>query len=183
MPGSGKTISVQSLKEDRGAKIFTMGDRVREKVVETGKDITPETLGAMAKQLRSERGPDAIAILTIEAIERDVKDGDLIIIDGIRSMHEVALFRTRWSMPVVAIHSPPRVRHQRLSQRGRSDDHATEEYLKMRDERELGFGIGNVIALADAIIVNSASTTEAGLREAAAAIITGLEREVQEGNT
>jgi len=47
-----------------------------------------------------------------------------------------------------------------LSSRGRSDDPATKEKLEERDNRELGVGIGESIAMADETIVNSDITLD-----------------------
>jgi len=55
---------------------------------------------------------------------------------------------------LVAVHASPRERFRRLKSRGRPDDPTTWEEFVERDMRELELGIGNVIALADVMIVN-----------------------------
>ncbi|MFX0098327.1 MAG: AAA family ATPase [Candidatus Hodarchaeota archaeon] len=164
-PGSGKSTALEALEKGKNAKIVCMGDRVREKVTQAGLPITPENLGKMAENLRKDHGPDVVAILTIEKIKEISRDGDLIIIDGIRSMHEVELFRKHWKMPLLALDSPKETRHARLRERKRDDDSMDEGYFNMRDERELNFGVGFAIDKASVTIQNLSSTTIAELQE------------------
>jgi dephospho-CoA kinase len=165
MPGAGKSLAIEALKSRKGAKIVNMGDMVREQVAKAGLSITPENLGKMAEGLRKKRGPDVVAQLTAEKVAEVSKDSDLVIIDGLRSMAEVSFFRARWHFPVLAIHSPPGTRHARMKARMRADDSTEPGYYEMRDARELKFGIAEVIALADEMVVNAARTSEAELQE------------------
>jgi len=61
---------------------------------------------------------------------------------------------------VVAVHASPRTRYERLISRGRSDDPKNWEDFAERDLRELSVGIGNVIALAEEMLVNEGSVDE-----------------------
>ncbi|NMC07071.1 MAG: dephospho-CoA kinase [Candidatus Lokiarchaeota archaeon] len=141
-----------------------MGDMVRDQVVQAGLQITPESLGAMAENLRKRRGPDVVAQLAAEKVAAVGMDGDLVIVDGLRSMQEVSFFRSRWPFPILAIHSPPATRHARLRARSRADDSTQPGYYEARDARELKFGIAEVIVLADEMVVNSDRTSEAELQ-------------------
>ena len=60
----------------------------------------------------------------------------------------------------MAVHSSPEKRFNRLSNRRRSDDPNGWEVFHERDMRELGVGLGNVIALAEQMIVNDNSLEE-----------------------
>nr|MDO8110350.1 AAA family ATPase [Candidatus Sigynarchaeota archaeon] len=177
MPGAGKSSCIEHLQRERGAKVVNMGDMVREQVTKAGLAINPDTLGKMAEELRKKRGLDVVAQLTAEKVSAIAGSDDLVIIDGLRSMQEVAFFRKRWRFPVLAVHSPPRVRHQRLLARQRADDSSDPEYYAKREARELKFGIAEVIVLADEMIVNSASTTE---QELQAMAVTAIDRLLQE---
>jgi dephospho-CoA kinase len=174
MPGAGKSLAIEALKARKGAKIVNMGDMVREQVTKAGLPITPENLGKKAEDLRKKRGPDVVAQLTADKVSEGSKDGDLVVIDGLRSMQEVSFFRARWPFPVIAVHSPPATRHARLRTRLRADDSAEPGYYEARDARELKFGIAEVIALADEMIVNSARTSEAELQEMASEAVNRL---------
>jgi dephospho-CoA kinase len=174
MPGAGKSLAIEALEARKGAKIVNMGDMVREQVTKAGSNITPENLGKMAEDLRKKRGPDVVAQLTAEKVAEVSKEGDLVVIDGLRSMQEVTLFRARWHFPVLAIHSAPGTRHARMRTRLRADDSVQPGYYEMRDARELKFGIAEVIVLADEMIVNAARTSEAELQEMTFAAIDRL---------
>ena len=80
---------------------------------------------------------------------------DVYIIEGIRSPYEVQYFKKRFkNFKIIAIHSNPTERFNRLLRRKRSDDSPDRKIFEERDERELKFGIGNVIARADYMLIN-----------------------------
>jgi dephospho-CoA kinase len=84
----------------------------------------------------------------------------LVVVEGLRSLDEVEAFKRVFNVAVLAVHSPPEQRFQRLLKRKRSDDPRNMEEFRERDYRELAVGVGSVIALADNMIVND-STIEA----------------------
>lgn len=80
---------------------------------------------------------------------------EVYIIEGIRSPQEVQYFRKRFkNFKIIAIHSNPKERFNRLIRRNRNDDSTDYNVFRQRDERELKFGIGNVIAQADFMLIN-----------------------------
>ena len=85
-----------------------------------------------------------------------------VIIDGVRSLDEVEYFRERLSGHVVilAIHASPRTRFERLLRRGRPGDPKNWDEFRRRDMKELSWGLGNVIALADIMLVNEGRLNE-----------------------
>ncbi|HNU36148.1 MAG TPA: hypothetical protein PKJ15_06070, partial [Methanomassiliicoccales archaeon] len=87
-----------------------------------------------------------------------VGEGDTLI-DGCRGMSEVNVFRSAFGehVKIVAVHSAPSTRYPRLVSRGRSDAPRDRVGFDERDRRELGWGLGETIALADALIVNEGS--------------------------
>ncbi|MHA1699341.1 MAG: AAA family ATPase [Promethearchaeota archaeon] len=174
MPGSGKSTAADFLKDERNAVIICMGNIVREQVQNEGLPVNAENLGRMAEELRKKHGPGIIAELTAKKVESIPDKNALIIIDGIRSMDEVNSFRKRWPLHILAIYSPPRVRHERLKKRKRDDDIIDDSYFQLRDSRELGFGIGDVIALADAAVINDENTSEKQFKHELLKVIDGL---------
>ena len=95
-------------------------------------------------------------------MEKIDKSHDKIVIDGIRNIEEMDFFREKLGKDflLVAIHASPETRYKRLMDRKREDDNLTIDRIKNRDERELRWGIGVLIALADVIIVNEGSLDE-----------------------
>jgi len=85
-----------------------------------------------------------------------------VVIDGVRNIEEVGYFRKKLGKDfiLVAVHASPETRYRRLMERGRKDDSTDLEKIKERDKRELRWGIGEVIAMADSVVVNEDSLTE-----------------------
>lgn len=156
MPGCGKEEFVK-VAEERGLPIVRMGDIVREEAKRRGLKFSDESVGGMAHEERVKHGFGVWADRTVPR----VKAGTTII-DGIRGREEVEVFRRAFGdrLAVVAIHASPKVRYDRIRKRGRGDDVMSLEEFHRREERELGWGLGEVIAAADNVIVN-----EDGLEE------------------
>jgi len=150
MPGCGKEEFVR-VAEELGFSIVRMGDTVREEAARRKLATTDTAIGGFA---HSEREAHGYAIWAERTLPR--MKGEHILIDGLRGTAELDVFRRSLgeSLQVVAIHAAPRVRFARLRQRSRSDAPATWEEFLARDVRELAWGLGNVIATADFLIVN-----------------------------
>lgn len=162
MPGSGKGEVAKAFQK-RGIPVVSMGDAIREEADRRGIPRTPEGLKEVSLKVREELGPGAVAILTIPKVEKLLETEPVVVIEGVRSPYEVEEFRKRFSeeeIIILAVHSPPKMRFDRLRRRGRSDDPKTWEEFVDRDRKELKFGIGEVIALADYMIVNDCSFDE-----------------------
>jgi dephospho-CoA kinase len=159
MPGSGKSLVVVVARE-RGYQIVTMGDIVREETKRRNLELTPGNVGEVMLSLRETEGPAAIANRTLPKI--DAMRHKKILIDGIRSPEEVAEFRRHYPrFTLIAVHSSPQTRFERLFKRGRSDDTKNWKDFHERDTRELNIGLGSAIAKAETIIVNEGTRQEA----------------------
>lgn len=151
LPGSGKAL-VSEMATERGAIIVSMGDIIREEAKKRG-ESTKET----AVNLRKEFGNDIVSELTIKKIKKLEEDENnkLIIIEGIRSLHEVEMFKENFSdFFILSIFANETLRFERLKIRNREDDSQEYEGFHKRDVTELGFGIGDVVALSDKLIIN-----------------------------
>jgi dephospho-CoA kinase len=166
MPGSGKSLVVETAKE-LGYAIVVMGDVIREETLKLGLELTPQNVGKVMLQLRADGGVTAVAQKCIPKIES--QKNSKILIDGLRSLHELEAFKSHFAkFSLAAVHAPPETRFTRLSNRRRSDDSNGWEVFHERDMRELSVGLGNVIALAEQMIVNDASIEEVKRRIAEA---------------
>jgi len=151
LPGSGKSL-VSEIATKKGAIIVSMGDIIRHEAEKRG-ESTKET----AQNLRKEYGQYIVAELTVKKIKKLLDDGceSSIIVEGIRSPFEVDLFKENFdNFIILSIFANPDLRFARIQSRKREDD--TSDYLefKNRDQRELNFGIGDVISLSNKIIIN-----------------------------
>ncbi len=155
MPGAGKD-TVKDIVREYGFPVVVMGDEVRAEAARRDLKPTPENLGKIMLQIRAEEGPEVLAKRCIPKIK--ALDSKVVIVDGLRSLHEVKEFRKEFPrFKVIAIHASPKMRFNRLLKRGRSDDPKDWETFYMRDQRELSVGIGEVIATSDYMIVNEGS--------------------------
>ncbi len=158
MPGSGKSLVVETALE-LGYAIVVMGDVVREETVKLGLDLTPQNVGKVMLQLRADGGVAVVAQKCIPKIEQQA--GGKVLVDGLRSLDEVDVFKTHFAkFSLVAVYASPETRFNRLFNRRRSDDPGGWEVFRERDIRELNVGLGNVIAMAEQMIVNDNSVEE-----------------------
>lgn len=158
MSGAGKT-TLAGFFERMGFRVVTMGDVIRDLAVERGLGPTPENLGALAKEIRRVGGESAVAERCVERL-RMMDGGEGFVVDGIRSFVEVEVFRASFDAILIAVHASQETRYRRLRERGRTDDPVDLETFKERDHRELGFGLGRAITLADRVIVNEGTIKE-----------------------
>jgi dephospho-CoA kinase len=157
MAGSGKT-TLANLLRDRGYTLFTMGDVIRHEVRVRSLSPTPENLGRVAKEIREAGGDEAVAKKCIPLMLGELNEK--VALDGIRSLDEVYAFEEVFKIYMVATHASPETRYRRLRRRGRSDDPVNRRLFRERDLRELGFGMGEAIAMSDYIITNEDSVDE-----------------------
>ena len=159
LPGAGKSL-VTEISRESGISVVSMGDIVREEAKK--RDENP---GVTAVKLREEKGDFVLAEISIVKIneimleksinEDKSKYSDLIVVEGIRSPHEVDMFKENFDdFTLVSVFSSPTTRFNRLKKRKRSDDSLKYEDFKKRDQRELDLGVGSVIACSDFIIIN-----------------------------
>lgn len=158
MPGSGKGTFRRTLQK-MGYPVVIMGNEVREEIKRRNLKPTPENLGKVMLQLRESEGPAAVAKRCIPKLNKATEK--IVGVDGIRSLNEVKEFKKHFpSFILIFIHSSPKTRYQRLFRRRRSDDPESWETFMQRDLRELGVGMGAVIAAADHMIVNEGTIAQ-----------------------
>ncbi|PSP73539.1 hypothetical protein BRC86_08970 [Halobacteriales archaeon QS_3_64_16] len=160
LPGSGKSEAAAVARE-LGIPVVTMGDVIRAECRDRGLDPATHH-GEVAKSLRAEQGPGAIAERSLPILEERIAETDAnsVLVDGIRSDTEVDRFEDAFgeAFSLLSIEAPFDVRAERVATRGR--DTPTEdggESLEERDARERGFGMDDAIARADHAISNTDS--------------------------
>ncbi|WP_254839503.1 AAA family ATPase [Natronomonas marina] len=160
LAGSGKG-EFATVAEEMGVPVVTMGDVIRQACRDRGLDPA-EYHGQVAQELRAENGPTAIAEASLPHVEAAFEEADTVLVDGIRSDVEVDVFEERFGdeFLLVSIEAPFEVREKRLGERGRDNVGEDGESLAARDERELGFGLGEAMERADLTIDNTGTLEE-----------------------
>ena len=137
-----------------GIEVVNMGDIVRKYTSSIGVSISMS--GEIASKERKDHGMDIWAKRTIEQI----KSG-FVVVEGVRNVEEVVRFRNDMKVGlVVGISSGREKRFSRLLKRGREDDPRNIEEFTVRENRELSWGIGEVLATADRYICNDGTIKE-----------------------
>jgi dephospho-CoA kinase len=153
MPGAGKEEFV-SVARKKGYQVVRMGDVVREFASKATVGVSDKGVGGFANDERQKHGYDIWAKRCVDRV-----DSDRTIIDGSRGIMELKVYQERFGKEIklVAIHSSPPTRYPRLVRRAREDAPKNIDEFNARDERELSWGLGSLIALADIMIVNEDS--------------------------
>ena len=156
MPGSGKEEFVKVAMEE-GIFVLRMGDVVREYVKGQGLELTDENVRRVANEERERHGFGIWAERTVPLVK-----GDRVLIDGIRGGAELEVFMRAFGRDIViiGIHCSPKTRYERIVQRNRRDATMTWNAFEERDRRELGWCIGNALALCDHMIINEGSLAD-----------------------
>jgi dephospho-CoA kinase len=171
MPASGKG-EFSRIAAEKGIPVVVMGDAIRKAVTAAGLPLTDENMGKVSSDLRARHGMGAIALITVPEVE--ATGAPVAVIDGIRGSAEVEIFREHFpSFLLVGVKTSFETRLARLGSRGRSDDPASADDLRRRDERELGWGLGDALAMADVFFENEGTMDE--YREKARHLLDALE--------
>jgi len=155
MPGSGKGEFAAVLAQ-QGVPVLSMGDMVRAEVKRQNLAESPGIFGEIAAQLRAEHGEDVLAVRLADAVDELLKTHPIVLIEGMRGTAERIVFSQRWSeaFASVAVEASPDVRFTRIQNRGRSED-GDRAAFEVRDTREIGWGLDQIILEADHHIDNN----------------------------
>lgn len=156
MPGAGKDEFIR-VAAQLGLSDLHMGNTVKEYAKRAGINMNDGEVGTFATGEREKFGKQIWAERTL----KDLNGQKNIVIDGLRNMEELDYMREVESeLVVVAIFANRHDRLERILRRKREDDIKDMNGLIHRDMRELSWGIGSVISLADYMIVNDGTLEE-----------------------
>ncbi|WP_337859943.1 AAA family ATPase [Ferroplasma sp.] len=156
MPGSGKDEFVQVAKA-MGFIDAHMGNEVKKNALKHNISMDDKNIGLYATEERKKYGMDIWAKRTAESISNP----DITIVDGLRNEEELDYFKNNFqNVVVIAVFANETDRLGRIITRDREDDSHDYSGMHQRDNRELSWGIGKVISLADFMIVNDSTLEE-----------------------
>ncbi|MFN3527724.1 MAG: nucleoside monophosphate kinase [Candidatus Altarchaeaceae archaeon] len=154
MPCAGKSTAINILKEKFKVEVINMGDLVRKEIKEKNLNID---LRSYSREIRK-KDKSYVAKLCIKELMKNEKTREnlknFVIIDGVRNYEEVEEFKKFYECILISIHASPKKRFERYLSRKRQDDILDFDGFLKRDIEELSWGLGNVIALSDLIIMN-----------------------------
>lgn len=158
LPGSGKTEVAKRMME-LGASRVRMGDVVWREVERRGLEVSEEKVANVANELREKEGPAAIAKRCVPLIKKKGGESEAVIVDGIRGGAEVEVFKEAFGedFSLIKIEASEETRYARTGSRKREDDIEGWEAFRAKDERELGWGMGEAMEMADFKIINEGS--------------------------
>ncbi|MCD6215844.1 MAG: flagellar hook-basal body complex protein FliE [Candidatus Aenigmarchaeota archaeon] len=161
MPGAGKKL-VRKVIEKHGIPVVVMRHAVEKEMQKKNISLTNENLRKFATELREKKGKDIVARLCIPLVDNILKKSSSVILDGIRSPDEISFFKKKYNgkFVLIAVHASPDIRFERLKKRGLKWDMKKREEFDWRDSKELSWGLGKAIAMADYTVLNEGTKEE-----------------------
>ena len=175
LPGSGKSVA-SDIAKSMNIPVIIMGNVIRRETAERGLEPNSRNIGMVASDLREKFGDDVVLQRIWPIISQELKNNNLVLIDGMRSVAERdSLVQLMGFEPeILAILASENIRNSRLIQRKRSDDldiESTKENKKIikqineeknhviseRDAREKGWGVESLLERANYKIDNEDS--------------------------
>ena len=166
MPGSGKSIIIESLKKE-GYETVYMGNIIRLEMEEKNIQAKSKNVRNFATEFRKKHGDDIVARRCLPELKEKLSHSSdkPVIIEDIKGIAEVEYFRKELGedFQLIAIHASPKIRFERSRERESEWDEKTVgsyEEFQWRDKMEMSWGLGEAIALADHIVINDSTEEE-----------------------
>lgn len=161
MPGSGKSVCVEYLK-DKGLPYAYFGGITLEEIKRRGLDVNEVSEKLVREDIRAKEGKGAYAVRIIKQLEQFFEQGqNQVVVDGLYSWTEYKVFKERFgdNAIIIAIVTPRKVRHERLAQRPvrplSSEEVSSRDYAEIENLEK-----GGPIANADYFLANDNSLEE-----------------------
>lgn len=159
MPGSGKT-EVANLLKEKGLPLVRFGDETDRGLKELGLPYTPENERMYREKIRKELGMAAYAIKAKPAIEKILKEKNVVVLDGLYSWEEyIFLEKDFEELKLICVFSEASIRYERLAKRPIRPVSIEEARKRDIDEIEK-LNKGGPIAIADYFIENNGTIKE-----------------------
>jgi len=171
LPLSGKSTHAIRVNEildlNRDIPLVETGPFVYKAVENAGLESTPSNIKKVVKQLKEDEGDAVFTVRALEHIKESYSDMPVVFLSGVKAQSEVDVISNdigRENVKLVSFHASFSTRHSRLlnedrrnaSKGGKSvEDKAMAQdpsKLHLRDTKELSYGLGDLMALADYVI-------------------------------
>jgi dCMP deaminase len=156
--GAGKDTVADYLKT-KGFAYHSLSDLLREELGKQGKAITRENLIEVGNSVRTEFGPGELAKRALGIISAKQEQNSIIV--SIRNPEEVNVLRKHPGFRLWFVDAPIKMRYERASKRGRSDDFSSyEEFVRLENKENSSDPkaqqLNKVAEIADHEIINDA---------------------------
>lgn len=156
MPGSGKSLAIETLERE-GIPVIHLRPIVEDECRRRSLPVDNRTLREVATDLRGKYGKDVIIRRATPTIDAAYRRGN-VVIDSLKSPAEAEYLRKAgYEIAVIAVHASPATRFNRIRKRGLKWDPKELGEFNWRDNVELSWGLGDLIALSDTMFVNEFS--------------------------
>ncbi len=162
---------VADFLKDKGFYYYSLSDVLREELKSRGEEPTRENLVKIGRELREKNGDGYLAETVLARTQADKN----YVVDSFRHPSEIAVFRREPRYRLLLIEADPKIRFERIRQRGREADPATlNDFLRLEEEEHASSAAGgqqlHLSAVeADSTLDNNSSLEE--LKESVAGIV------------
>lgn len=170
LPLSGKTTYAKEIGPKYNIPLYETGTIVLEEVTKRGLEFTPENIKKVTDECKaiSDSYFTERLMEKIDALSDEIKG---VFISGIRAVSEVKVLKKHYgddNVYTIAFHASLHTRFERLNNPDRITETTgakskEDKFLRnfdnfmARNEKELGYGVGDVMALADYMIVTESN--------------------------
>ena len=149
-------MAIDAMKA-QGVPVVHLRLVVEDECKKRGLPLDNKNLRSVASDLRVTYGRDVVVKRASGLIDAAYNNGHMVI-DSLKSPEELVYLRGRgYDVLLVALHASPSKRFERIKERGLPWDPKKREEFDWRDKTELTWGLGDLIALADVMVVNEGS--------------------------
>ncbi len=160
--GAGKGTIVEYLKEKKKFYHYSVRQFLIKEIRKQGLPVNRDSMTAVANRLRNKHHP---AYIVEKLYKQAVMAGENAVIESIRAPGEVDFLRKQGNFYLFAVEADPKIRYQRIRQRGSETDDIDFETFLSNEAREMTTtnpnkqNLGKCIQMADFRFDNNGKET------------------------
>ena len=157
---SGKGTAAKYLVEKHGAKAFRFSTIMRGVLDRLYLEQSRENMSNISTVLRQTFGEDLFAKVMAADVRKT--EENIVVVDGARRLADIEHLKKIEGFRLISIEADPKIRYQRLIQRGENPDdkNKTWEQFLQDHELETEASIPALMKLADVVVDNNGSAEE-----------------------
>ncbi len=132
--GAGKGTIVDYLKEKKNFRHYSVREYLIKEIEKQGLPVNRDSMTSVANRLRNEHHP---AYIVEELYKQAVLAGENAVIESIRTPGEVDFLRKHGNFYLFAVDTDPKIRYNRIRQRGSETDQINFETFLTNEAREM----------------------------------------------